>query len=212
MNVLYKNKKELFEAIIDKNFLVLDVGFWGQGVNIDNPNWVHSLLRKKARQVFGIDLEFDEKKLGDSEGVYFKQSAESFDIGKNFDIIFAGDLIEHLSNPGLFLQSALRHSNKDTKLVITTPNCFNLFNLTEKISKQEPTVNSDHTSYFNSKTISQLMNKNDWQVISVDYIYTLDVEYKESWKKRFINVMYWIISKFTNKYLETLVVTAVKKT
>jgi len=95
-------------------------------------------------------------------------------------------------------------------LIITTPNCFNLFNLAEKISKNEPTVNYDHTCYFNSKTLSKLLEKNGWKVEKIDYLYTLDVNFKESWKKIFLNYLYSFLSKFTSKYIETLVIVAVK--
>ena len=143
MNIVYKNKRELIENLISSEDIVLDIGFWGQGVTADDKNWPHKLLKNRAKDVYGLDLDFDTTRFDKSK--YFKMSAEKFSIPIKFDVIFASDLIEHLSNLGLFLESCSKHLKPSGKLIITTPNCFNLFNIAEKITKYEPTVNSDHT-------------------------------------------------------------------
>jgi SAM-dependent methyltransferase len=206
-NSFYSNKEHLLLSLIDKNHIVLDVGFWGQGTDIDNPKWVHNILKTRARGVYGVDLSFSIDRL-EPQHNYLMASAEDFNFDLDFDIIFAGDLIEHLSNPGLFLNACRRHLKPNGKLIITTPNCFNFFNLTEKISKYEPTTNSDHTCYFNIRTLRQLLAKNNWRLVDFNYIYSLDTKYKPSWKKKILDFIYKILSLFTDKYLETIVVIA----
>ena len=210
MSKLYKNKKELLHATILKDDTALDVGFWGQGIQIDDPNWVHNILKSITHNVFGVDLDYDEARLNDPSH-YRKSSAEDFNFNVTFDSIFAGDIIEHLSNPGLFLDSCKRNLKDSGKLILTTPNCFNLFNIAEKLRKNEPTVNSDHTCYFNSKTLSKLLDKNGWSVSEVSYLHSLEVSYKESWRKIFLNVIYWLLSRVTHKFSVDLVVIARKQ-
>lgn len=209
MNNTYQNKKELILGLIKETDVVLDLGFWGQGVPSDSANWVHALLKSRSKDVYGLDLDFDKEKFSDSSH-YKKGSAECFDFEIKFDVIFAGDVIEHLSNLGLFLDSCRNNLKKDGRLIITTPNCFSLFSLTEKLSKDEPTVNKDHTVYFNKKTVGQLLAKNNFYVENFSYIYSLELDYRESLKKFLLNKVYWVLSKFTNKFLETLVVVARK--
>lgn len=208
MKKIYKNKTELINDIITLNDTVLDVGFWGQGVSHLAPNWVHNILKKRAYTVYGIDLDFDESKVSPKEN-YLKASAESFHFREQrFNVIFASDLIEHLSNPGLFLSCARKHLNPGGRIIVTTPNCFNLFNLTEKITKGEPTVNYDHTCYFNDKTLRQLFKKNGFKNFQFTYIYSLDLTYKQSFKKKILNVVYKIISLVTPRYIESVVIVA----
>jgi len=193
--------------LIAKTDIVLDVGFWGQGVQYSDKNWVHKLLHHSAREVYGIDLNFDPSKL-DNPSNYKIGNAENFAFDIKFDVIFAADLIEHLSNPGLFLESCKKNLRNGGRLIITTPNCFNLFNMAEKVSKQEPTVNSDHTCYFNVKTLKQLLDKNSWHITKTAFIYKLDSNFNESFKKKFLNLLYFVLAKLTPKFLETLVIVA----
>ena len=205
--MIYRDKRALIAALIQKDASVLDVGFWGQGLAYDDPEWPHAWIKAETENAYGIDLDFDASKLEHPEH-YFRANAEQFDLPVKFDTIFAGDIIEHLSNQGLFLASCSRNLKPDGKLILTTPNCFNLFNIAEKITKTEPTTNSDHTCYYNSKTLKKLLQKNGWEVTSIDFLYTLNPKFKESWKKKFLNFLYEIFSWWTPKFIETLVVVA----
>jgi 2-polyprenyl-3-methyl-5-hydroxy-6-metoxy-1,4-benzoquinol methylase len=207
MNRIYKNKRELIEILIDSSDSVLDVGFWGHGVQMHDENWVHSLLSNRAYEVYGVDIDFDVSRFTDGKR-YRRCSAESFSFDTKFDAIFAGDVIEHLSNPGKFLDCCAACLKEDGRLLITTPNCFNLFNIVEKIAKGEPTVNSDHTCYYNQKTLRQLLSKNGWQAVEIDYLYSLEIPCEESFKKKIQNVVYRVLSTLTTSYVETIVCTA----
>jgi 2-polyprenyl-3-methyl-5-hydroxy-6-metoxy-1,4-benzoquinol methylase len=203
---MYYSKKEFIAAQVAASDRVLDVGFLGQGVQEGDGNWPHALLKKRATEVYGVDLELTGPYVHDAR--YQKTSAEDFSFPVMFDIIFAGDLIEHLSNPGIFLVNCKKHLSSRGHLLITTPNAFNLFNLTEKLTKREPTVNADHTCYFNSKTLRTLLEKNGMRATEVNFLYSLGCGHEESWKKKFLNMLYWFLSLFTDKFVETLVVVA----
>jgi len=205
---VYRNKAELIRSSVESEDIVLDVGFLGQGIKLGEENWPHGLMQTRAKEVFGLDLKIDREAFPDTVH-YIEGSAENFSFpGTTFDLVFAGDLIEHLPNPGLFLESVKRHLAPNGRLLLTTPNAFNLFNLTEKLSKQEPTVNADHTCYFNVKTLRVLLAKCGFELVETGYIYTLEYGHKESIKKKALNILYKLLSLKTTKYLETLVVVA----
>jgi len=204
--VVYKTKKDLIKTLIRPTDTVLDVGFYGQGIQEGDENWPHKLLKTHASKVYGVDLELPDKYLDDP--YYLKASAENFTFQESFDVIFAGDLIEHLSNPGLFLSSVHRHLKPGGRLILTTPNTFNLFNIAGKLANNEPATNSDHTFYFNSKVLKKLLEKNDMLVEEVSFLYDLGYTYKESSKKKLLNILYKLLSIFTDKFVETLVIVA----
>ena len=43
-----------------------------------------------------------------------------------FDVVLAGDIIEHLSNPGRMLEGVKRHLKPDGRLIVSTPNAMGL--------------------------------------------------------------------------------------
>jgi SAM-dependent methyltransferase len=207
--MVFKDKAALINALVGPDDVVLDVGFWGQGVDHRQDNWVHGILKRRAKDVYGVDTEYDDSAVSPRDH-YQKTFAENTRFPVAFDVVFCGDVIEHLPNPGLFLESCKSMLAPGGKIVITTPNCFNLFNMFEKISKQEPTVNSDHVAYYNAKTLRCLLQKSGFSMSDPEYLYSLGLTHKESWKKKLQNGLYAFVGKFTDKFMETLVVSARK--
>jgi len=213
MDIVYKNKRNLVEAVVGPNDTVLEVGFWGQTAPPDKPGSLHRILIEKARAVYGIDCDFDENVLSTMNDVthYLRADVEEFVFADmKFDVIIASELIEHLSNPGRFLDACTRHLSTTGKLVLTTPNCFNFFSITGKFMHREPYVSADHTCYFNEPTLRTLLRKHELGIASVDYIHALDMPHKVSIKQKLLNALYGILVITTPKYAETLVVIAKK--
>lgn len=203
----FRNKVELITALVEPTDVVLDVGFWGQGKTWESQTWPHKLLRDRALDVYGIDIVYDEQVIPENDRSRYQiAAAEDFSLEKKFDVIFAGDLIEHLVNPGLFLDNAKKHLKPGGRLIMTTPNTFNLFVMAGKLTRPEPPINPDHTFYFNRKTMATLLQKCGWSQPQFGFMYTLDYTHKESFKKKFLNGLYFLLSKFTPKFYETMVV------
>lgn len=209
--MVYHTKEDLINSVVNTDDCVLDVGFWGQGTGADNPKWIHKILKERTKQgrVYGLDISFPRDKFPAPH--YIEASAENFALTENINVIFAGDVIEHLSNPGNFLDSCARNLKTGGRIIITTPNAFNLFNLVEKLTKDEPTVNAEHTCYYNKKTIRELISRYPFDITEISFVYKLFTTHRESFKKKFLNLFYSLFSRFTDKFVETLVIVAVKK-
>lgn len=204
-----RNKRELINTLFTKDDVVLDVGFWGQAKTNDEGNWPHQMLKDAVSEVYGIDIVYDEDAIPEADRKYYKKSAaENFSFDTKFDAIFAGDLIEHVVNPGLFLDNAKKHLKPGGRLIMTTPNTFNVFVMAGKLTRPEPPINDDHTFYFNRRTMGRLLEKCGWEVERFGFMYSLENKHKQSFKKLFLNVIYWTLSKFTDKFYETMVVVA----
>lgn len=99
---------------------ILDAGF--------NACSLHEKVIEKfgSKNVFGIDIEIDKR----YKGNYAKANAEEMPFkNASFDSVIAGELIEHLKRPELFLKEANRVLRKFGILVITTPNRKSLINI-----------------------------------------------------------------------------------
>jgi 2-polyprenyl-3-methyl-5-hydroxy-6-metoxy-1,4-benzoquinol methylase len=120
---------------------VLDVGCTGHAVGIGSRRWLHGRLREQFPSVAGIDISTENIAVLNRQGFgnLYVQSAESFELTERFDTIVAGELIEHLANPGLFLRQARTHLKSTGRLVLTTPNPFSLADITYALFKYPKT-------------------------------------------------------------------------
>jgi 2-polyprenyl-3-methyl-5-hydroxy-6-metoxy-1,4-benzoquinol methylase len=132
--------------------------------------WVHAALRSKALSVTGIDLE--------QEGVTFLNSlgfaivhadAQNFELGKKFDVIFAGDIIEHLEDFSGFFESCKRHLRASGILLISTPNPWYWRNIVRAILYGDVKNNPEHTCWFDPRTLRQLAARHDMYVASIEF-------------------------------------------
>lgn len=80
-------------------------------------------------EVYGVDVSAENCSLASAKGIITKQADLNDKIpfeSSFFDLVFAGEVIEHLSNPDVFLEETRRVLKNDGILVLTTPNlsCF----------------------------------------------------------------------------------------
>jgi len=152
---------------------VLDVGCTGHIVELGSPHWLHGRLRATFPSVSGIDISAENVETLRKHGLgdVHVQSAESFDLSQKFDTIVAGELIEHLSNPGLFLQQARRHLGDQGRLVLTTPNPFSLAYVCYATFKFPKTCqNPEHSCWFCPRTMTELAERSGFKVVHFELI------------------------------------------
>ncbi len=109
------------------------------------------------------------------------EKLEEVQLDETFDVIIAGEMIEHLNNPGLFLQGIQRFMNAETSLVITTINAYSAFRfliygLRGKGGENEP-VHPDHVYYFSYKTLSLIIERANLTVKDF-YFYDIGTEHR----------------------------------
>ncbi len=158
---------------------VLDVGCVGGNCNPDSPHWLHRHLRQKFPDVIGIDVNGRAIEKLRSMGFDCREAdAERFELGRKFDSIVAGEVIEHLSNPGDFLNSARRHLNLGGRLIVTTPYPFSAMNISYAILKYPKTCSHpEHTMWFCPATLAELAGRYGyryrWELVE-DYYEDVD--------------------------------------
>jgi len=85
-------------------------------------------------ETVGIDINSDAIQYYQENDIFNNvvfgdvEKLRDIDITDSFDVIVAGDILEHLSNPGLMLEGIKRFCNKDTAIIITTPHSFSSMN------------------------------------------------------------------------------------
>jgi len=162
-----------------KNKEILDIGCIGHKLeNFNSENSLHNFLKNNSKKVLGMDYMRKEVNILKSKGhniVY--GNAESFKLKSKFDVIIAGELIEHLNNPGEFLLSAKNSLTKNGSIIITTPNAFSLRNIVFSILLVDPPVNEEHTMYFDPMTLKRLANNNGLKIHDSAYTFIPTIKF-----------------------------------
>jgi len=144
---------------------VLDVGCIGGDRNVDISKTVHAQLASVARTCVGIDVDSVEverwRALGHDVVV---ADAEEFHLERTFDIVVAADVIEHLANPGRFLERVKKHLRHGGRLCIVTPNALSLNSALKSLAGLRVAVNPEHTCWYDHTTLRQLLSRYDFNV------------------------------------------------
>jgi len=189
-----------------KNKSVFDIGCVEHDVkNIHKGRiWVHDYLVDVAKEVVGLDYlknAVDELNKKGYNIVY--QNAESIKLDKKFDVVFAGEIIEHLSNPGMFLDSIKNCLKTNSLLILTTPNAFsiNRFVRILFLKTNNPECNSEHVLYHSPQTLTQLLSRHNYKIKEISYAHYPNK--KPSLKNK---IVYFLCSIFGKHFKETLIV------
>jgi 2-polyprenyl-3-methyl-5-hydroxy-6-metoxy-1,4-benzoquinol methylase len=130
---------------------------------------LHHRIDEVAAECIGVDLDAGAVELLNSEyGLKNIQcgDAENLDAAKlgQFDVVIAGEIIEHLNNPGMFLESARACMKSDAKLVLTTVNAYCLRRLI-RIPFGVESVHPDHVSYYSHPTLHSLASRYGYELV-----------------------------------------------
>ena len=128
----------------------------------------HARLREVTLQSVGIDYDsaaVDElRRLGFDEIVYGDlHQLDELGLQGPFDVILAGDLIEHLNNPGIVLRQLLHLVSETTSLVMSTPNSFGLPHFI-RYARGQAVDGNDHVLSFNIFTLRNLLSRHGFEI------------------------------------------------
>jgi len=146
---------------------VLDIGCVDArpgGIKKYRSTGLHIFLKEKSRELVGVDIDPEGIEEMKKDGYrVICANAENMDIGRKFDCIVGGELIEHLSNPGLFLDNMAKHLNDEGHLILTTPNAFNIRLFWRILKKNDVKVHREHTCWYDPLTLTRLLTRHSFQ-------------------------------------------------
>jgi SAM-dependent methyltransferase len=106
---------------------VLDIGVVSHSARyFDLPEWRHGRIHAAASYCVGIDILEPLVNELNSRGFNIRcvDATSETDLLERFDVVFVGDVIEHVDNAVLLLKFAARHLAPGGRLYVTTPNPF----------------------------------------------------------------------------------------
>lgn len=134
------------DYIIDaaRSRTVLDIGCVAPNQLLE----LHRQVKAVAKSCLGMDLTA-------AEGVVVAD-AQNFDLGQ-FDLIVAGEIIEHLGDLRGFFSSAARNLLPGGRLIITTPNPYSLLALRYALLGKQVPNDSEHVTLLDATVLGNLV-------------------------------------------------------
>ena len=135
---------------------------------------LHRNLMKVSKKVVGVDMDkggiqeckelgIDNILEGNVEHLELVSLPES-----NYDVIVAGEILEHLSNPGMFLEGIKKFFSPHTQMVITTPNALALHRFLLSFLRVE-SQHPGHSISFSYTTLTSLLKRHGFSIDRVLY-------------------------------------------
>jgi 2-polyprenyl-3-methyl-5-hydroxy-6-metoxy-1,4-benzoquinol methylase len=183
-----KLSKERLEAILPRiaGPDVLHVGCVGEG---GEKFLLHSALCKNLAgfEIWGVDTNADGiRELKRRAFRVLVGDAESMQLDHQFDTIFAGELIEHLANPGCFLECCRRMLKPKGRLLLSTPNPFSVEHVLMYVKNFRHAFNQGHTLWICPQTLEQIARRSGLKLIELTFVDNLCPEFVTSrWSKSY---------------------------
>ncbi|OHC61902.1 MAG: hypothetical protein A3H93_06915 [Rhodocyclales bacterium RIFCSPLOWO2_02_FULL_63_24] len=141
---------------------VLDIGVVSHSARyFDLPDWRHGRIHQAAGYCVGIDIleplvrELNERGFN----VRCVDATSEADLGERFDVVFIGDVVEHVDNAVLLLKFAARHLAPGGRLYVTTPNPFSRKFFRQFKRDGVMVVNLDHVAWITPTLAMELARR-----------------------------------------------------
>lgn len=189
----------MIKKFLNKDKRCLDIGLAGNGFG-------DTISKEYNSEVYGIDIHKRSIKniktmVHDvNQGIPFKDNY--------FDVLTAGELIEHVYNDEFFLQECNRVLNKDGILLITTPNLNYLYNRILILFGKMPifVYASYHYNIYNKKELIKKLEKNGFEILEVKSSHVLF-----SSRRNKLGVIFEKIGEYLPSFGAHLIISAKKK-
>jgi 2-polyprenyl-3-methyl-5-hydroxy-6-metoxy-1,4-benzoquinol methylase len=130
---------------------------------IPGKTLLHGRLAEVAAEIVGVDFEPAAVKAMNKAGYDVIEADISGDVGEvlargRFDVVVAGELIEHLDTPLSLFRFASQMLHPDGILVLTTPNPFSPIRA-RRGARRQTWENVDHVAYYPPTAVAELAER-----------------------------------------------------
>jgi SAM-dependent methyltransferase len=134
---------------------------------------LHARLYQVARELVGVDISPEGTELLCQAGLGEALVGDAEDLGatlggRRFEVVVAGEVLEHLSNPGLALAGIGQALEPGGVFFASVPNAYCLPLFLRFLAGEEK-VHRDHCCYYSPKTLHELLRRHGFVLTAIGY-------------------------------------------
>jgi 2-polyprenyl-3-methyl-5-hydroxy-6-metoxy-1,4-benzoquinol methylase len=135
------------------------------------PDWMHRAIASVASDCIGVDLDAEAVEQANERlaSPILVGDAEVIRLGRTFDVVFAGELIEHLTCPAALAATAHAHLEPGGRFILTTPNAFAMSNFVYRYGRRIRT-HHEHTLWFCEDTLRHFLERSGFEVERIAFL------------------------------------------
>lgn len=160
------------------NISILDIGCY-------TGSFLSSLPEYFSK--FGVEASIEARELAASKKITIvSDDLYSINTALKFDVIVLMDVIEHIENPGAYINKIKNSLNKNGEIIITTGNydsaTFKFYKNTFWYAKY-----LEHISFIGKNWLNKFVDSNDFEIIKYKEFRNFELFRVKMFVKRFIN-------------------------
>lgn len=146
---------------------VLDVGIVEHFLEAaSSPGWLHRHIAEAASSCLGVDILPEVQKLATAGFNVRVADLAQGPLDQTFDLIIAGEVLEHVDAPGSFMKNCAAMLRSDGRLVVTVPNPWHINAMIKNAVRRNTFVDSaDHVGWYDASTLLELGQRSGLQLL-----------------------------------------------
>lgn len=150
---------------------------------VDNPGWLHGNLRREAATCLGVDIL--EQEVADLRRQGYNVLCADVSrqpLSQTFDLIVAGEVLEHLDAPGMFFASCAAMLNPGGRLALTAPNPWYANVIFKSLFRRSTFIDSaDHVAWYEASVLYELGQRHG---LCLNCATGIDTPHPGTWRAR----------------------------
>jgi len=84
---------------------------------------------------------------------------EHLDLDEEYDVILAGSIIEHLSEPGRMIAGGAAKMATGGRFLVATPNCWGLIQFIRVAARRNEAIDPQHVAWYSPATLASIFER-----------------------------------------------------